>query len=215
MLKRHLALVVAIVLLPAAAKAQNAGAIAGVGFYSGIMTMACALFVAGARGFEDQEGREEDKSEVDYSRRGVYLDGGLAYAYGFPGSTGGPRIHVGYRCHERFAADLEYEGLYIEGLQRGPVKETDSYWSVAYNAKVFLTTDRIQPFLVFGFGVAGADRKFTAETNTDVLINAGFGVDAWLTESLALSLDVKYVALTGGASDLGHMTLGYTLKYKF
>ncbi len=158
MLKRHLALVVAIVLLPAAAKAQNAGAVAGVGFYSGIMTMACALFVAGAKGFEDIEGLEVDKSEVDYSRRGFYLDGGLAYAYGFPGSTGGPRIHVGYRCHERFAADLEYEGLYIEGLQRGPVKETESYWSVAYNAKVFLTTDRIQPFLVFGFGVAGADR---------------------------------------------------------
>ena len=80
---------------------------------------------------------------------------------------------------------------------------------------MFLTTDRIQPFLVFGFGVAGADRKFTGKTNIDVLINTGFGVEAWLTESVALSLDAKYVALTGGASDLGHVTFGYTLKYKF
>ena len=214
MMKQLMRLAIALVLLPAAAQAQNSAAIAGLAFYSAVMTGACALFVVGAKEFGDEEG-EEEESEVDYSRRGFYLDGGFAYAYGFPGSAGGPRIHVGYRCHERFAADLEYEGLYVNGLQVGPDRETDSYWQIAYNSKVFLTTGRVQPFILFGFGVASADRRFTGSTNTDALIDAGFGVDAWMTRSLALSLDVKYTALTGGASDLGHMSIGTTLRYKF
>ena len=214
MLKRFLGLAIAVVLLPTTAQAQSSAAIAGLGFYSGIVTMACALFVTGAKKFEEIDLKEE-VTEVDYSRRGFYIDAGLAYANGFPGNALGPRIHFGYRCHERFAADLEYEGLYLKGLQEGPDRETESYWKIAYNTKVFLTTGRIQPFLVLGFGVAGADRRFRGSTNTDVLIGGGVGVDAWLTNSLALSLDTRYTALTGGASDLGHMSIGTKLRYKF
>ena len=228
MLKRFLVLLVALILLPSAAKAQNSAAIAGFAFYSVVMTAACALFVVGARGFEDVEkAAETEESKVDYARRGFYLDGGMAYANGFSGSMAGPRIHVGYRCHNRFAADLEYEGLYIRGSEgfhgskitsgpdAGKNDSADSYWNIAYNAKAFILTGRIQPFIVVGFGVGSADRKYGGRTNTDFSINGGAGVDGWLTESLALSLDAKYTALTGGASDLGHLSIGTTLKYMF
>jgi len=229
MLNRFLALMVALILLPSAAKAQNDGAIAGLAFYSGIVTGACALFVAGAKSFEQEEKAKDidEESEIDYSRRGLYLNGGFAYANGFSGSMAGPRIHAGYRCHNRFAADLEYEGLYIRdangfegntitsGPNTGKSDSADSYWKVAYNVKLFILTGRIQPFIVFGFGGAGAERKHDGRTNTDFLINGGAGVDGWLTESLALTLDVKYTALTGGLSDLGNMTIGTTVKYQF
>jgi hypothetical protein len=214
MLKQFLGLAIAVVLLPAAAQAQSSGAIAGLGFYSGIMTLACSLFVAGAKKFEDID-LGEKSTEVDYSRRGFYVDAGVAYANSFPGSTFGPRIHVGYRCHPRFAAELEYEGLYLNGLGSGPSRETESYWEINYNGKVFLGSGRYQPFLIFGFGVASADRRVTGNNNTDVTVGGGIGIDAWLTDSIALSFDTKYTALTGGASDLGHLSIGTKLRYKF
>jgi len=229
MLKQFLVLMVTLVLLPTAAKAQNSGAIAGFAFYSGIMTMACALFVSGAKSAEkaQAEGELEKDTAVDYSRRGFYVDGGLSYGNGFSGSMGGVRAHAGYRCHNRFAADVEYEGFYLRGsegfegrvLSTGPFAgESDSadrYWNVIYNGKAFLSTGRIQPFLAFGFGIGSADRKRSGKTNTDFLIDVGAGVDAWVTESLALSFDAKYKALTGGASDLGHLSIGTKLKFMF
>jgi len=213
MLRRCLWLAIALVLLPAAARAQNSAAVAGLAFYSTLMTGACALFVAGAKEFEDET--EDTATETSYTRRGFYIEGGFAYAHGFPGNAGGPRIHAGFRCHDRFAADLEYEGLYAGGLHEGPKRETDSSWRIAYNGKLFLARGRVQPFLVFGFGVASFERRFTGTTNTDVLIDAGVGVDAWMTPSIALSLDSKYTALSGGASDLGHLSIGAALRYKF
>ncbi len=170
---------------------------------------------------------EEEDTGVDYARRGFYIDGGVSYGSGFSGHMGGVRAHGGYRCHNRFAADLEYEGFYLRGSEgfegrvlstgtfAGQSDSADSYWNFLYNAKAFLHTGRVQPFLVVGFGIGSAERKRSGKTNTDWLIDVGAGVDYWMTESLAFSFDAKYKALTGGASDLGHLSLGTKLKYMF
>jgi len=229
MLKQFLVLTAMLVLLPATAKAQNAGAIAGLAFYSGMMTAGCALFVVGAKQAEKvkAESEPEEKFGVDYSYRGFYVDGGISYGYGFSGHMGGVRANFGYRCHPRFAVDLEYEGFYLRGSEgfegrilttgesAGLSDSADNYWSVVYNAKMFLGTGRVQPFLLIGFGFGSVERKRSGKTNTDYLMDVGAGVDYWMTESLALSFDAKYKALTAGSADLGHLSLGSTLKFRF
>lgn len=228
MLKQFLVLMGMLLLLPTAAKAQNGGAVAGLAFYAGIMTAGCALFVVSAKSAEEVEAEyEPEESGVDYSRRGFYVDGGISYGYGFSGHMGGVRADFGYRCHPRFAVDLEYEGFYLRGSEgfEGSILTTgefagfsdsaDNYWNIVYNGKAFLSTGRVQPFLLIGFGFGSTDRKRSGTSNTDFMMNVGAGVDYWLTESLALSFDMKYKALTKGTADLGHISLGTKLKFMF
>ena len=92
--------------------------------------------------------------------------------------------------------------------------------AITTDLKGFLLTGRLQPFALVGIGTTIGEVRdsFGAGLEieeADFVARFGGGLDFYLTESLALTLDASYVLPTGDLADFDYVSLGWGLQYRF
>ncbi len=171
------------------------------------------------------------EEEPDYARTGPYLGvggnfainnfGSVASAPGFTrdsvDNSGGFHVRGGYRVHPNVAVELRYE--HFLGFETDPGPGRLEGWMLTGNVKGYFTTGRYQPYAVFGMGYLdlnspGVDQG-DAIAGDDFAMRFGLGLDANITENVAMGPEVAYVLPVGDASDLDMITLALGLQYKF
>ena len=123
----------------------------------------------------------------------------------------GVAARAGVRCTERMSSELAWE--WQEGFAAGNDSD-DALWTLTSNAKLHLLTGRVQPFLLAGIGILHGDIP-GYQPRTDVAGRLGGGVDFYLTEEIAISLDASYVAPTGNVQKLDYVSVGWGLQVHF
>jgi len=162
--------------------------------------------------------------EVDYARVGPYIGIGGNFAIeNFEGShnidnSSGFHVRVGYRVHPNIAVEARYE-RYLN-FERDPGQGSFDGWSATANVKGFFLTGRYQPFALFGMGYLdmaypGPDRPGDPNPGGDFAMRFGLGMDANLTEHIAIGPEVAYVLPVGQAANFDMITIGLGIQYKF
>lgn len=133
----------------------------------------------------------------------------------------GLHARAGYRFHPHFAAEAHYEWIsgFDVSVSGFDVLEVEGH-AVTADVKGYLLTGRFQPFAVVGLGtltgeVSDAVGAGFSTDETDFAARIGAGIDAYLTENLALTLDGSYVMPTGDLEDFNYFSLGWGLQYSF
>lgn len=179
------------------------------------------------------------EEEPDYARVGPYIGVGGNFAFNnfdgldsdatsSPGgvpivprdsidNSGGFHVRGGYRVHPNVAVELRYERYTRFETDPGPGHL--SGWALSGNVKGFFTTGRVQPYAVFGMGYLDMNSPGVDQADEiagdDFAMRFGLGMDANITENIAMGPEVAYVLPVGDASDLDLITLGLGLQYKF
>jgi opacity protein-like surface antigen len=235
-------MILAVLALPVTAHSDTAkdivqGAAAGV--ITGILCSAIALSddeeidpedfarrgwqigVAGTYAFETFENDAEKKFKSDFR---LPATASVDNSFGFNG-------RVGYRCHERFSAEVHVEwldGFDVEASSAGFGDIADYKAEpivVTANAKGYLLTGRYQPFLLVGGGVMTADLNLEdnyslfpisrTESETAFTMRFGGGIDLYATKNAVVSLDATYVLPFGNLDDLDYISVGWGFQYRF
>ncbi len=162
----------------------------------------------------------------EWSRDGLYLafilsvpfqttEGGVDIEPGFGGRGG-------YRFHPHFSGEVQFEWLAPRDIERGGsnVAELDTVTATA-NAKGYLLSGRLQPYLLTGIGLmhSNLDAKpsfdFLSETSDDFLARFGGGVEFYINPETVLTLESNYMLPTGDASDLDHVLVSFGIQIRF
>lgn len=136
-------------------------------------------------------------------------------------ATGGFNARLGYRLVPRVAAELQYEWLSDFEPSFFFFDEEIEPWALTANARFYLLTSRIQPFLLVGGGLMHAERERTSfgETrsseSTAFAARFGVGLDLYATRGLAVTLDTSYLLPTGSLEDLDYLAIALGLQYRF
>jgi opacity protein-like surface antigen len=172
----------------------------------------------------------------------------------------GLNVRAGYRCHPRAAHELHFEWLadsfditgstsgyitlnpndplnrkqFVERVRR--VTSEVDLWTFGANTKLFLTKDRIQPYVLAGLGITNVDEKSIRETvlvdgqplpggpqfvdsnhfaDFDISARIGGGIDIYATKNLVFSLEGTYVRPTGRAEPYDYYSLGAGILWRF
>jgi opacity protein-like surface antigen len=210
MTRRIVALALALALLPSAAARAERTAVLVLSIPAYILTVAgiatgCIYDV------------EEDVGE-GYARDGWYLGLGGTAAIEDMGSSmaaqngWGGSARAGYRCHPNVSVEGQAEGFTFDLDVDDPNYGFNvTGFDVTANGKLYLPLlgERLQPFFLSGFGALhdGED--------TDIVMRLGGGVDYYLTQNIAVSLDMSYMSPHGQVSDLNFWSMGFGLQYRF
>ena len=169
------------------------------------------------------------EEEVDYARVGPYVGIGGNYAIenfdatgvGNDGNSPGFHVRAGYRVHPNVAIEGLYEYMSEFDEDSFPASRTTnnySAWAVTLNAKGYLLTGRWQPYLLYGLGyidVNGHNVQNNTGTGEGLDMRFGAGMDACLTENIAIGPEVAYVLPFGDAANFDMITVALGLRYKF
>lgn len=178
----------------------------------------------------------------DHGRSGPYLGAGVlggSYTqaeddlddalslFGLQGAdvddaTVGFEVYGGYRIVPNFALELEFEMLPDTDISAFGTASDLLTLDATGNGKVFLLTDRIQPYLLAGVGFMHAELETEGpfgtsgtESDTDFTARFGGGVDLYLTENVVLSVGADYLLPTGDLDGLDYVSYGGGLQYRF
>ena len=85
------------------------------------------------------------------------------------------------------------------------------------NFKGYLTTQRVQPFVLLGIGITRFQFEQDGDKDDDVGVTAHFGggLDYYLVPQVSIGLTVAYVVTSGKIEDLNHTTIGMGAQYRF
>jgi len=130
-------------------------------------------------------------------------------------SSGGFKGRIGARGRI-LGGELEYEYLPSFG-SIGPLEVPDyEMMTTTANFKVHLPLGRIEPFFLFGVGFSRSNVPQLGTTGYDAAIRGGAGVNWFLTEKVAVTLDASYVWTGAGDNEfLDYVSIGYALTYQF
>lgn len=173
----------------------------------------------------------------DYGRPGVELGGGISLAgedfdddlddLGIDyDTTAAFDVFVGYRFHPRFSIEGRYQQLL--GFDSDDFDDfgfdTDveiSGYEASLNAKLFLLTGVIQPYLSVGGGWSRIELDIDTaffdvdEDFSDPTWRLGGGIDGWIGEHFAIGLDGAYHIGTGDLDDFNFWTASLLFRFKF
>jgi opacity protein-like surface antigen len=131
----------------------------------------------------------------------------------------------GYRCHPRVSAELQFEWLDDFEAKISQIGTTQKYnaqfESLVFtdNVKGHLLTGRYQPFVLLGVGFMRMEGKARAvsfrETNTDVAMRFGGGLDIYATEKWVVSAEASYLLPTGKLEELDYYSIGLGVQFRF
>lgn len=133
----------------------------------------------------------------------------------------GFEVYGGYRIVPNFALELEFEMLPQTEVEVLGTESEQRVLDVTGNGKVFLLTERVQPYLLAGAGYMNAEIEVetilssSSETESAFVARFGGGVDIYLTESAVLSVGADYLLPTDDLDGLDHVTYGGGLQYRF
>ncbi len=173
---------------------------------------------AGEPDAQEASGALQEPGDL-YTRRGLVVGVGGSTGFEFfddDGASGeevdfGLAARAGFRCTDRMSSELAYEwqeGFDVENSSNDP------HWTLTSNAKLHLLTGRLQPFLLAGVGILHGEVP-GEKRRTDVAARIGGGVDFYLTEQVAFSLDASYVAPGGDVKQLDYLSVGWGLQLHF
>lgn len=149
----------------------------------------------------------ETDAQDDFGHTGPYLGLGMTGAVfendHADGGVGG-NLHIGWRVHPRVA--LEAYGEYIPDTH-----DIKWVWGGFGQARVFVLTGRIQPFVQGGIGAMGSKAQ-----NVDFAGRVGGGVDVYVTENILASFDFARNFPDGREiRKLEYWSLGFGAQYRF
>lgn len=147
--------------------------------------------------------------EDEAAAAGVPLD--VNPATGFSGRIGASA--------EVLASEVQFEYLSFDGqssLVPGVTAPLHNVMIATGNLKLQTRFDRFQPYVLFGAGLSYVSVDLVNESATDLAIRGGGGANVFITEKIALAVDVTYV-WTGYRSNefLDYVSIAYGLMYKF
>ena len=146
------------------------------------------------------------------------------------GNSGGVSGRLGYRCNRRFSAEVEVEWLHaFAGELSDPIQGAVAANPLGpiftrVNAKGYLLTGRVQPFLLFGAGalsVESVSRDLVSGSGSKSLTQAMFtlrfggGIDVYATEHVVINVGADYVLPVAGIKNFEYITIGAGLEYRF
>ena len=160
----------------------------------------------------------------EWSRDGPYLafilsvpfqttEGGVDIEPGFGGRGG-------YRFHPHFSGEVQFEWLAPRDVKRGGsnVGKLKTVTATA-NAKGYLLTGPIQPYLLTGIGLMHSDLDgktgLPKKQSDDFLARFGGGVELYINPETVLTLESNYMLPTGDASDLDHVLVSFGIQIRF
>lgn len=226
--------------IPVLAGADQAKGIAALGAVAAVESMACWTAT-----LAEEHNETKAATRKDYARRGALVGVSLSYAHETyesdvePSGTNlsvkdslGMRGRAGYRCHRYASADLQIEWLdefkgklFEDGM--GHVADFDVEPIVATaNARGYvpLFGDRVQPFVLFGAGLAsvktvlrdvqGAGGRKTDRT-TEFALRAGGGIDFYVTPNIVLTLESDYMQAFDDLKDFDYVSIGLGAQYRY
>jgi opacity protein-like surface antigen len=194
---------------------------------------------------------DPEAEQGEYSRRGLFA--GFAGSYAFEtfqddaesdfqkvtvpsaaltvDDTAGFNGRVGYRCHERFSSEIQFE--WLEGFDAqgsatgfGEIATIDfEPIVVTTNTKVHILTGRYQPFLLAGAGAMTADAKLndkigglglsSNQGENAFTMRFGGGIDLYATKNAVVTLEASYVLPVGDLDSLDYVAIGWGFQYRF
>jgi hypothetical protein len=164
----------------------------------------------------------------EWSRDGLYL--ALILSVPFQTTEKGVDIEPGfggrggYRFHPHFSGEVQFEWLSPRDINRGGSKAAKLKTVTATaNAKGYLLTGRIQPYLLTGIGLMHSDLDGTnvgfgglpKKQSDDFLARFGGGVEIYIDPETVLTLESNYMLPTGDASDLDHVLVSFGIQIRF
>ena len=168
--------------------------------------------------------------QADYAKTGIHVGLGLGGGFERFDDEGTPVDFdhgfvvggwLGYRLHPNFAIETQIEYGGFEAELAGFIDIDIDLVTFTTNAKAYVLTDRIQPFVLVGVGAmvveleANAFGSSISDSESDFVARFGGGVDFWLTESISLGLASSYVFTTGDIDGFDYVSLGAALQYRF
>jgi opacity protein-like surface antigen len=170
----------------------------------------------------EEPGAAQDSS---FARPGPYLGlyGVKSYEQ-FSSSSAGVRfgnsdlgagLRLGYRATPDLAVEVIAEDVKGFALSDGTAKADLDLLNFGVMGKYFLLTERVQPYLLAGVGVARSDvRRFNYDHDGGFL-RGGLGADVYLTTNFAVFGEANYNRMMGGVSDLHHIDLQAGILFRF
>lgn len=136
------------------------------------------------------------------------------------GSTGGFDLRGGYRFTERVDFEMGFEylapyALNVTGFGNGEA----SSWMYYVDARLFLLTDRVQPYILLGMGayhidyVAGSTG--VSRDATDFAPRFGGGLDYYFDYRWGLTGEINYVIGTRRINGHDRLAIGFGAFYRF
>jgi opacity protein-like surface antigen len=128
---------------------------------------------------------------------------------------------VGYRFHPRLAGEVQFQWFPKADIEFADVKAMKlETLTLTGNAKGYLLTGRVQPFLLVGVGLMHFDAKDKLglglrAKGEGFAARFGGGVDVYLNRNFLLALDTSYVLPTGDVDGLDHVSFSLGLQYRF
>ncbi len=183
---------------------------------------------------------EEELAPIDdnpYARNGIYV--GLAGAVGVDVAAKdelenqlrarvdvkeaiGLQFHLGYRFHPRIAAEYQFEWITdadidIEGVPFGTAALKLERWTNTANAKAYLGTGSVQPFLLVGLGLmhVEVDGSGVSEKEHGFAARFGGGLEVYATEHIVIDVNASYVLPAGDVDDFDYVSVGWGFLVRF
>jgi len=139
----------------------------------------------------------------------------------------GLKARLGHRFQPRWALEAEFEWINEFDVRiNDSVPASYGVWALTANARGYLMTGRIQPFVLAGLGVAHAsfrDRVGTlagagfprANAASGFALRFGGGAEIHITRHIAIILDASYLMASGDLDDFDYASLGWGVQYRF
>jgi len=170
-------------------------------------------------------GSAQDEEEGDiYSRKGGYVSVRGVYAEiihrdpkNTTENTGGVAVILGFRTNSFAAIELNFEQLraYAE-FGPEPANHERSY-AIGVNGKFFMMNGRLQPYAIAGANVLILNKTTAtdAENNSDWGFRGGAGMDFYLSQTIALNVEVTYMWGVGDVWQQDYLSVGAGVMYRF
>ncbi len=171
------------------------------------------------------DGGEGSEPESDFARSGAYL--GLYGVKSYEDfhthrnsvHAGNGDYGIGGKLGYRITPNIAVEGIAenIKGFRMsdGKVDSDMDLLNFGVMGKYYFMTDRIQPYLLAGAGVARSDVSHFSYDNDGGFLRGGLGADFYITSNFALFGEANYNRMMGGVSDLHHIDLQLGLMFRF
>ena len=200
------------------------------GLFAPIALVAAALLVSTAALAQDEE------EEKLWNENGIYVQLAGTYAIEEFGDdiAGDDSLGLNVRAGLRAARWLSIEGEFewLSGMDPYGISQT-SDWATTFNLRIYPLTNmlldgRIQPYVLMGVGVSSF-RSLGDCTGPAVVPcqrgesrNYGFasrwgaGVDAYVTEKIAITVGASYLWSAGTpVEDLNYISVSWGVMYRF
>ncbi len=188
-----------------------------------ILLLGLILCLPGAGALAQDEGEEAP----DYLRAGWYAAvSGVYVVENWTGTNDdagaddsqGFNLRVGSRFSEWVSLEIEFE--WIDDFFPDERQDFEIV-SGSVNTRVYPLGGRFQPFALAGLGIVSTvvdhrDRNSSIrQSNADWGFRAGGGLDAYVTEQIAISTEATYVWTVGDVIDVDHVSIGLGILYRF